>query len=217
MSFETRCKLGMEWDNEVSKHLNSTGYEIGRYNIENAAPHFTSIPGYAYSSNSSIRFVRYFPDGIAADFKNNIAFFWDAKIGRSIEKDAYETYCEFGKNGREFFLFVKNEMRIYCIPIEHVEFLNSLKFVSRFSFKLPVDSDGWIAPRLLPESKYKMWKYRSPNASGTPYKMFNFERMDRWEFSWPFNYHKLKENADMVLWKIAPTKSQQTLFFGVPS
>jgi hypothetical protein len=215
MSFETRCKIGMEWDNEVSSHLNSAGYEIGRYNIENIAPHFTTATGYANANNPSIRFVRYFPDGIASDFKNDVAFFWDAKIGRSIEKDAYETYCEFGKTGREFYLFIKSGAILYCVPIDNVKFLDSLQFVSGYSFKLPVDSDGWIAPRLLSESTYKRWKYKSPNASGTPYRMFDFNKMREWGFSWPFNYQNVTRIIEQNRWKINPETTQQQIIQGV--
>ena len=184
--FQTRLARGMEWDDEVSSCLSSQGYAIGRYNIENTAHHFTKHPGYATANNPSIRFVRHFPDGVASDFTNNIAFFWDAKVGKTIEKDAYETYLEVGNNGREFYLFINSVAGKFCVPIDYVSFVDSHDFVSKFkdSMRMPVDDDGWIAPRMWPEDKYRNWKRFHPSASGTPFRYFNFDRMDRWRFDW---------------------------------
>lgn len=58
MSFETRCALGLQWDNEVSTQLELQGYIIGRYNIENAAPHYKAHPNYPDAENPSIKFAR---------------------------------------------------------------------------------------------------------------------------------------------------------------
>lgn len=216
-AFQMRCASGMVWDEEVSTQLSSVGYEIGRYNIENTAKHFTQNPHYANSDNPSIRFVRYFPDGIASDFKNNCAFFWDAKIGTSIERNAYETYLEFNVNGREFYLFIKNGTSIYCTPLLEVCFLNSYTYVSQFREKnrMPIDDDGWIAPRLWNEAKYLNWKYTHPNASGTPFRYFDFDSMKNWRITWPFDYLKLKEAIEINKWKINPNQTQQRLFWGV--
>lgn len=216
-AFQMRCAAGMLWDDEVSSHLSSQGYEIARHNVENTAPHFAKYPNYATSDNPSIRFVRYFPDGVAADFKNNVAFFWDAKNGNSIEKNAYETYLEFGANGREFFLFIKYDHNIYCVPLGEVKFFNSFQYVSRFPeyTRMPVDDGGWIAPRLWPEKKYLQWKYKNPEASGTPYRYFDFGDMKHWSISWPFDYQRIQTTMENARWKIDSTTSQQQLIQGV--
>lgn len=210
-AFEMRCSRGMLWDDEVDANLKQCGYDIGRYNIENVAMHFKSHPNYAGCDNPSIRFVRYFPDGVAADFNANVAFFWDAKMGTSIERDAYDTYLEFAESGRELYLFIKSENSQYCVPIEKVEFKDSYLYVSQFHEKnqMPIDPDGWIAPRMWPEQRYLDWKFKHPEASGTPFKYFSFGKMGEWLFTWPFDYPTIKTLMSRNQWKINTTVLQQ--------
>lgn len=215
-AFQTRCNAGMLWDDEVSQQLSSSGYEIGRYNIENTAKHFIENPNYSFADNPSIKFIRYFPDGIASDFNINHAFFWDAKLGISIEKNAYDTYCEIGDSGREFYLFIKTvstNSYFYCVPISAVEFKNSAKYVSQFSIQnqMPVDENGWIAPRLWPEERYLSWKFKHPEASGTPFRYFDFDAMKQWVLSWPFNYQNVVGVIEQNYWKINSKTPQQQL------
>lgn len=190
MGFNDRVVIGTQWDNDISKNLKTIGFKIGRYNIENVAPDFSSDPHYANSDNPSILFARHFPDGIATDFKNNVSFFWDAKNGGSIEKNAYLTYCNLAKNGVKIILFIKNYTDYYCIPIESVVFCDSTEYVSKFSEekRIPVE-DGWICPRQLPEKRYIEWKKRCPNASGTPFKYVDFKKLKSYKIVFPFEYN----------------------------
>lgn len=194
-AFNGRLEYGTAWDNEVASKLKESKYEIARYGIEHVGNHFTKNSAYFKCENPSIRFARYFPDGLAADFSHDVAFFWDAKIGASIERDAYETYCGIAGNSREFYLFIKEKQysKKYCVPLTAVEFLDSMGYVSKFSEQnqMPV-VDGWIAPRAWPEDKYLKWKLNHPEASGTPFKYFNFALMDCWKYEWPFNYAHVK-------------------------
>lgn len=213
MSFSHRSAIGEAWDKEVTENL-SVSFHIVSYGIEKVARNLTGMARNTSSDNACIRSARYLPDGLAADLVNNIAFYWDAKAAKAIEKDAFIAYSELAGSNKEFYIFIKFSGIKYCVPLKYVEFFDSKQYVERFTEQLPVDSEGWIAPRLLPESKYFSWKERSPLASGTPCKYFDFGKMNKWQFNWPFEYQELIQKTIVPKVLLREVKKGQSTLFG---
>jgi hypothetical protein len=208
MSFNDRLALGDIWAKEIKTILdNDKDLIIVPMGLENVLSNHYSILSSMKEPSSTIKFIRFFPDGYAINLKEEDAFFYDAKFGQTIEKDAFNTYCVFVGHDRRMVIFIKNYSKIYCVPLQKIKFQNSEEKTSQYKhLKLPVDNEGWIAPRLLPEEKYKDWKLKNPLASGTPYKYFDFRAMEKYEIFNEIDSNTLKEIFEF---KISP--GQQTL------
>jgi len=129
--------------------------------------------------DATIRFLRYMPDGFAVHAGTQQGWFVDAKVGRSIEKDAYLVYTAFAGDDRNVCVYVKSGMDVYVVSARDLRFLDSSEYVGRFSpdDRMPIDEAGWIAPRLWPRQKYLMWKRNHPEASGTAFKYLDLDSM----------------------------------------
>lgn len=185
--FEQRLERGNIWADEVRRIVEAKGWLTVPIGAENLTPKVSAALSRMKNPDVTVSFIRYLPDGFAINVGLEQAFFFDAKVGKSIQKEAYEVYLAFANRSRKMFLFIHAEGCNYCIPVQKLCFLDSQKYVNRFPLnqQLPVDDEGWIAPRLWPQSKYLDWKARNPNASGTPFRYFDLEAMKKF---------KLKEN-----------------------
>ncbi|MFW9989887.1 MAG: hypothetical protein ACFFC3_14645 [Candidatus Odinarchaeota archaeon] len=185
MSFESRSKIGNMWSKKVFEIIKNKGLHVVSMGAENIVPEVHTILSFMKNPDNTSKFVRYMPDGFAIDEKKETAFFYDAKNGKAIEKDAYLTYLTFAADNRRLYIFIQNDADKYCVPIDKLAFIDSYSEVSKYSLEmqLPIDDDGWIAPRLLPENKYLKWKYSHSDKSGTPYKYFDFDAMKKYLFN----------------------------------
>src|SRR5690606_30914853 len=129
------------------------------------------------------RFLRYMPDGFAVREESEEAFFFDAKFGETIEKDAYLAYRTFAGSDRRGFVFIRHLRNTYCVPVIDLRCQDAGEVARRYPRPLAVDEDGWIAPRLLPRDEYLQWKSRSPQASGTSFRYFDRRAMRNYRFS----------------------------------
>jgi len=166
MAFESRLQTGVEFEEQVVSYLESHNFTVTRYGSEYTDK---DIANQIRSSSSPEALVlRYKPDGIA--LKNMDLFFWEAKNGMNIEKNAYEQYIKIEQQGSKVIVFSKSNNSVYCATIGKIKFLDSNEIVNRFpeNRRLPV-VDGWITPRLGHGTNGK--------GSGTPYKQIDYDFM----------------------------------------
>lgn len=181
--FAYRLKRGEEWAAEVVRFIEEQGWKTVPLGAENVAPEAHRLLSFMKNPDPTARFLRYMPDGFAVKEEGEEAFFFDAKSGPTIEKNAYLAYQAFAGNDRRVFVFIRNGDDTYCVPIRKLKFLDSWDCVRSFppDRQMPVDEDGWIAPRLWPEAKYLAWKRRNPHASGTPFRYFDLGAMSKYK------------------------------------
>jgi hypothetical protein len=180
--FEQRLAKGNVWLEEVKQLLERRGLRTVLIGAEHVAPEVHKALSDMRNPDATAMFVRYLPDGFAVNIGTEEAFFFDAKAGKTIEKKAYETYLDFAGKDRKVFIFIRNSKgETYCVPVRELRFRNSQEVVAKYNFQLPIDEGGWIAPRLLNEEDYRRWKKRHPEASGTPYRYFDFDAMKQYK------------------------------------
>ena len=179
--FAYRLKRGEEWAAEVVKIIEQRGWKTVPLGAENVAPEVHHLLSMMKNPDPTARFLRYMPDGFAVREESEEAFFFDAKSGPTIEKDAYLAYQAFAGSDRRVFVFVRHLGNTYCVPVNDLRLQDSREVVRRYPRPLPVDEDGWIAPRLLPRDEYLRWKSRNPQASGTPFRYFDLGAMSRYK------------------------------------
>ncbi len=177
MAFEKRLQKGNEWAEKVQQIIEGRGWKTVPMGAENLAPDIHKALSGMKNPDPTASFVRYLPDGFAVNVGKEQAFFFDAKAGNSIQKEAYEAYLAFAGKNRRVFVFIEAGGKTYCVPVQELKFQNSHEVVAGYPMPLPVDGDGWIAPRLLPFGHYLSWKNRFPQASGTPYRRFDLVAM----------------------------------------
>jgi len=168
-----------DWAQQVFAHIEAHGWQVVPLGAERVAPDASKVLSAMRNPDATARFVRYMPDGFAIHRQKEKAFFFDAKVGRSIEKDAYIAYLAFAGKDRSVYVCLKNESIVYWVPIKAIAFYDSEEYVSRFppDRRMPIDEDGWIAPRLWLPSKYHNWKQQHPSASGTAFRYVDFGRL----------------------------------------
>ena len=182
---DVRLPYAEEWQNECIERMKSDGWEVVPMGAENVAPSVQQALSMMANPDATARFVRYMPDGFAVKIEDETAVFFDAKRGRSIEKDAYIAYLAFAGDDRNVHIMIKSDNGdIYYVPVRGLKFLCSHEYVSKFpeNKRMPIDEDGWIAPRLWLEDKYQGWKQRYKMASGTPFKYFDFGNMEEYRY-----------------------------------
>lgn len=183
MSFKDRLTIAERWSNECIEDLSASGWLVVPMGAENVAPEVQNALSMMRNPDATARFVRYMPDGFAVMVESEEAMFYDAKCGKSIEKDAYIAYMAFAGDNRRVYVRIKNGKDKYNVPVRKLMFLNSHKEVEKYPvhLQMPIDEDGWIAPRLWCPEKYNKWKYRYSTASGTPFKYFDFDAISEFK------------------------------------
>ena len=185
--FEKRLAPHEEWAAKVFAHIAAQGWRTVPLGAERIAPGVQKALSAMQSPDPTARFVRYMPDGFAVNIGAEKAYFFDAKCGRTIEKDAFQAYKAFAGDDRSVFVCIRWQETIYWIPVRAIVFLDSIGVVSEFAIdhRMPIDEDDWIAPRLWPREKYIQWKYRHPGASGTAFRYVDFEAMAQYRYAAP--------------------------------
>lgn len=90
MSYNERKQRGTEFENEVAKYLERSGYTVTRCGVEET--HNAEFVRLVASTNTPLaKFVRNQPDGYCIN-KSGIIAAWDAKVGLNISRDAWEAY-----------------------------------------------------------------------------------------------------------------------------
>ncbi len=169
------------WETEVNQHLTKRGWIVVPMGTENILPKVQKAIINMKDPDETANFIKYLPDGFAVNIEKEKAFFYDAKNGKSIQKEAYQTYMMFAGKNRNFYLFIKNESYVYIVPIRKI-CLKPPKIINEYS--LPIDDDGWASPRLWSTEKYLAWKNKHPYASGTAFKYFDFEKMENYKIKY---------------------------------
>lgn len=133
---------------------------VAKNGTEHTHPAFTDR--IRRNSDAGAKFVRFAPDGVYLSTCGSVVH-WEAKAGKNIEKDAYETYMAYHQMGCTVILFVKCE-RVYYQRVERVGFMPSTEVVGRYppAKRHPICEDDWIHPR-------RGHGYAGLG-SGTPYK-----------------------------------------------
>lgn len=180
MSFHDRIKSGDEYANELFERLKQSGKIIALNGAEHTHPEFHKILcGYKEPDNTS-RWVRYQPDGVLTEPKTKKTWYIEAKRSETIEKDAYITYKKLYDAGCNVLLCIKRKSNDeYIVPIQFVLLIDGNITSSKYppEIRMPVDDDGWLAPRLWSNAKYYKWKEKFTMASGTPFRYFDFKNM----------------------------------------
>ncbi len=179
--WEQRKGKGDKFQEEVKEILEFQKMLIVPMGAEKVAPEVQEQLWKMENPDSTARFFRYTPDGFAVDVENGVSFFYDCKDGRTIEKEAFKNYIVYAGEDRNVFVFIRHGGKTYRVPLRCLAFLDSNNEVGRYSEekRMPVDNDGWIAPRLWPKWKYDAWKASHLGASGTPFRYFDFQKMEQ--------------------------------------
>lgn len=178
MAFAQRIEAGEAFQEQLMSLLSKRGdvASVCANGTEHTHPDFVSL---LRSNNTrASKFVRFAPDGVYMKKDGEVIHF-DAKAGKSIEKDAYEAYMALRGLGCRLLLFVKTgEGEMYFQDIEKVVLIDGEVTVSPFpaNRRFPVE-DGWICPRK------KAGTTGAGNGSGTPYREIDFSSMKRFQLT----------------------------------
>lgn len=189
MGFKDRTDKGEAFFKECAQFFTNLGYVVVKTGIEEhysqTHPDLVKIP-----NDLTSKYFRYHPDGFYIAIKDQRSVYFDAKYSNSIEKDAFQIYELMMKMGLTVELYIRMDEKIphttscyvknYKVPIQNVKLISGLTSVKTYSHPLPVDVDDWIAPRLLDEKEYKIWKQNNRYASGTPFRYFDFKNMNQY-------------------------------------
>jgi hypothetical protein len=183
MGFKNRSEKGEAYFERLIQFFSSLGYIVvktgSEYNYLNQHTQLLELP-----EDLTSKYFRYYPDGFYISIKEKKSVFFEAKHGDNIEKDAYIIYLKMQTMGLSVLICIlNNKNEEYHIPIEKLTLVHGLKTINEFNFKLPVDSSGWISPRLLDKPKYEYWKEHMSwgNASGTPYRRIAFDSLQQYK------------------------------------
>ena len=168
MSYNDRKQRGNEFEKEVAEYHTRHGYTVTRCGVEET--HNKEFVKLMVQHGSPLsRFVRNQPDGYAIN-DSGVMFAWDAKIGLNISRDAWETYQHVSLIG-PLFVFFKTPTNVMSGEIKSIELEHGSETTSGFGHDAyPVDSDGWISPRLA--------QYIHGAGSGSPYKKVRVLSLD---------------------------------------
>jgi len=144
---------------------------VARNGTEHTHPDFTAM--LRLNDSAAARFVRFAPDGVMLSRGKNVVHY-DAKVGKSIERGAYEAYVNYRNAGCRVILFVRYEKTIYWQHIEKLRLIPGEDTVSEFppERRFPI-INGWISPRKA--SHYRNGQRRM---SGTDYREIDFSSMN---------------------------------------
>ena len=167
MGFAQRLEVAKSFEMEVERYLCGRTSLVAKNGTEHTHPDFTDK--IRFNSGRGAKFVRFAPDGVYLSTCGSVIH-WEAKAGKHIEKDAYETYMAYNQMGCTVILFVRAE-RVYCQRVERVGFIPSIDVVGKFApaRRHPIDEDDWICPR--------GGHGYAGTGSGTPYREIDLSSM----------------------------------------
>ena len=176
IDFNTRYAGSVHCVNAVFNELSTMGFTVVLNGIEYTHPDFSSL--LRQSKDATSLMIRYAPDGIVGIGLPVKSYYVEVKTYKKsiyIEKDAYLNYMRISNNGGMVILI--------CINSENTHklwnFINCIQFVENkyIGNDWPIDSDGWMAPRL-----HRNWHNikRHYSGSGTPYRCVNCNTLLQW-------------------------------------
>lgn len=170
MSFQDRIRLAEAFEKEVEAYLQARQavLSVAKNGTEHTHPKFVDM--LRRNADAGAKFVRFAPDGVFLQ-ANGRVIHWEAKAGKHIEKDAYETYMAYSSFGCRVAVFVKNSDmagRVYWQFVEKIGFIPSVEVVGKFppNRRHPIDAEDWICPR--------SGHGYAGRGSGTPYREIDF-------------------------------------------
>jgi hypothetical protein len=178
MTFHDRTQKAEQYFQEIAQLFSSRGYKVVKTGVEVNYSH-THPDLMKLDNDLTAKYFRYHPDGFYIAEKFHQAVYFDAKASDSIEKDAYLIYQKMHSIGLRVLVCIKNKKNEqYHVPIQKICLVSGLETAKRNP--LPLDEDGWLAPRLLSPVKYQEWKNKC-RGSGTSYRYFDFAQMQKFK------------------------------------
>jgi len=175
-NFTKRSEPGVKFEKWLKEQLEESPRikKVEKTGTEHTHPEFVELLR-SNESNAAI-FVRFAPDGVYLTDKDNVVHY-DAKYGKSIEKNAYETYLKYKNAGCTVVLFVAFGGIVYWQHIENVRLIPGQETVKKYppEKRWPVRKDEWIYPR------DKAGFQSTDRFSGTPYREIDFDSMKKWK------------------------------------
>jgi hypothetical protein len=200
--FNYRLMKGNSYEDECFSRLSRMGFKVRRHGLEHIHPNLHNT--LRNSSDPTSELNRFQPDQLIQDMDLGNSCFIEVKHSDTIEKRPYQTYKALSDAFNcKVLICIKSKLTNaeYWVPIQSLELIPGSISVKEFppEERLPVDSDGWIAPRLLKKEasdyfnyqKYIEWKKRS-KGSGTPFRYFDFEVLTDFK-NWAYYPHRIKE------------------------
>jgi hypothetical protein len=160
MGFSERIKKAERFENQVLTYFQRKNVYSVKNGTEHTHPEFVEY--IRQLSDNGSKFVRFAPDGVA--IRKNRTIHWEAKNGKSIEMDAYNTYMKYYESGCIVIVFVKKD-DVYW------QYVEKIKLYVPEKYKDKVNVDGWVDPRLH--------NMNIPNGSGTPFKYIDFTSLEK--------------------------------------
>jgi hypothetical protein len=206
MGFKDRTTKGDAYFKTIDQFFSSHGYIVVKTGIEEhysrAHPDLLKLP-----QDLTSKYFRYHPDGFYIATKENKSVYFDAKASDFIEKDAYLIYQLMMTMGLNVLICIQNRRgQEFHVPMTALILISGKESIKPFKYKLPLDSDDWIAPRLLSKPEYLKWKEKNPMASGTPYQYFNFEAMKQYQLQKSKSNQSIKSVFDEEELELPPPK-----------
>ena len=168
MSYNERKQRGNEFENEVAKYLERSGYTVTRCGVEETHnAEFVRLV--ANTSTPLAKFVRNQPDGYCINNHGIIAA-WDAKVGLNISRDAWEAYQHVALIG-PVNVFFKTPTSVWHGKVANIDLAHGDETTAGFGASAyPRDRDGWICPRMSARGYH--------GGSGSPYKQVRAASLD---------------------------------------
>lgn len=179
--WKKRKQKGGSWAKQVRDMLEDKGHHVVFIGAEHIAPEVHDLLSGMELPDKTAQFIRFMPDCFLVHGERDEAYFVEAKAANNIEKQAYEAYDILCEKDLNVYLVIRYRGKCYCCHFDDLPLIDSRQVVEQYSNPLPIDQDGWIAPRLQPMIDYRRWKRRFPHASGTPYKRIDLDRLTPWK------------------------------------
>lgn len=175
MGFAERIRIAERFEREVECYLHGREavQSVAKNGTEHTHPDFVAL----LRSNGSpgSKFVRFAPDGVFLQANGRVVH-WEAKSGKSMERDAYQTYMAYHDMGCQVAVFIRHpSSEVFWQFVEMIGFIPSDMVVSQFppSRRHPIDEDDWICPR--------SGHGYAGRGSGTPYREIDFGSLNKIE------------------------------------
>jgi hypothetical protein len=178
--YATRLSVGEQWEQDLRAKLEAEGLQVIPLADKTLEAH--QALSALREPGETARFIRYMPDGAAVEVERQDAYFFDAKAGNSIEKDAYLAYLAFAGERRRCDIYVRRPSGdVYRVPARKLVLIPAEVSVAPFppDRQMPIE-DGWLAPRRWPREKYLRWKAGNQQASGTAFRYIDFAALGQY-------------------------------------
>lgn len=148
IQFDTRLDMGVQFEEEVQWYLSHRDKIIKSFRIGLEHTLMELMCAIKNRTDAVSMFLRFTPDGVAIPVDDD-AFFWEAKAGVTIERNAYENYMKLSEIGCDVLLFIHTGDHVMTCRVSSMTFISSDIVVGRYASdkRFPI-VDGWITPEL---------------------------------------------------------------------